>query len=346
MSDDRTPKSDKPVIAVTVGDCAGVGPELALAVAANEGVQQRCHPVIISPRGVLNKVAERIGQSPPKRKSPAQQELPNTIHDASELRSMRSAIWEVGQVDENDLTPGEFSAQTGLASFQCVDFAIDETIKGTFSAMVTGPIQKEAWHLADVPFIGHTELLADRTRTSDYCMMLTSDTISCVLCTVHVPIADVAAMLSSDLIYRAICLGAAALRKRLGHAPRVGILGLNPHAGENGLISHDEEARLIVPAVERGRAEGLDLMGPLSPDTAFTPSMRSQVDVYICMYHDQGLIPLKTISFDDAVNVTLGLPIVRTSVDHGTAMDIAWQGVASGTSMLAAIHMAIDLCDN
>ena len=151
-------------------------------------------------------------------------------------------------------------------------------------------------------------------------------------------------LLTTESILRAIRLGAAALSKRLGRAARVTVCGLNPHAGENGLFSHGEEQDVIEPAIEAARTEGIDVTGPLPPDTAFTPrASRSHSDVYVCMYHDQGLIPLKALAFDDAVNVTLGLPIVRTSVDHGTALDLAWQGTANHQSMLAAIAMAIEL---
>jgi 4-hydroxythreonine-4-phosphate dehydrogenase len=174
-------------------------------------------------------------------------------------------------------------------------------------------------------------------------MMLTSDSISCVLATIHIPLADVPSKLTTHSILRAIRLGAAALSLRHRRPARVTVCGLNPHAGENGMFSHGEEDRLINPAIEDARQDGVHVVGPLPPDTAFTPSMRRQTDVYVCMYHDQGLIPLKALAFDDAVNVTLGLPIVRTSVDHGTALDLAWQGKASHSSMLAAIDMAIDL---
>jgi 4-hydroxythreonine-4-phosphate dehydrogenase len=186
-------------------------------------------------------------------------------------------------------------------------------------------------------------LLAERTGVKDFCMMLTSDAISCVLATIHVPLADVASLLTVESIERAIRLGAAALAKRLGRPARVTVCGLNPHAGEHGLFSHGEEERVIQPAIEATQAAGFHVTGPLPPDTAFTPAVREQTDVYVCMYHDQGLIPLKAIAFEDAVNVTLGLPIVRTSVDHGTALDLAWRGAANHQSMLAAIKMAADL---
>ncbi|MCG8652892.1 MAG: 4-hydroxythreonine-4-phosphate dehydrogenase PdxA, partial [Pirellulales bacterium] len=280
---------------------------------------RRCHPILTGPRRVLQQIADRL-------------ELP-----------MASDIIDIGDIDPQSLVPGRFSAQSGLASYQAVVAAIDLALNGRVDAIVTGPIQKEAWQLAGIAFPGHTELLAQRTGTKQYAMMLTSQQISCVLATIHVPLADVAALLTTDLVLRAIRLGAEALSRKLGRAARVVVCGLNPHAGENGMFSHGEETNVIVPAIAQAKQLGLQVTGPLPPDTAFTPRQRDRTDVYVCMYHDQGLIPLKALAFDDAVNVTLGLPIVRTSVDHGTALDQAWQGTANHRSMLAAIDAAIDL---
>ena len=318
----------RPRIAISVGECSGIGPELALKCVACVEVIDHCRPLLYGPAGVIERVARKLGLSCPR------------VGDISDAGS----IIDVGQIDATQVTPGVFDAATGAASFEAVIRAIDAALAGDVDAIVTGPIQKEAWHLAGIDFPGHTELLADRTGTRDCCMMLTSESISCVLATVHVALADVPRELTLDKVLRAIRLGADAISTRLGRPARVSVCGLNPHAGENGLFSHGEEAAIIEPAVRAARESGIDVRGPLSPDTAFTPSIRESTDVYVCMYHDQGLIPLKALSFDDAVNVTLGLPIIRTSVDHGTAMDLAWQGKASHRSMLAAIRMAIDLC--
>ncbi len=310
-----------PRIAITVGDVAGVGPELAIRCAGLTAVTDRCVPILFGPEQAISRIAEvvQLGQ-------------PDHVHD-------------VGGLDAGLLRPGVFSATTGRSSFEAVDQAITAAIAGDIAAIVTGPIQKEAWHAAGIEFPGHTEMLADRLGVTDFCMMLTSDSISCVLATIHIPLADVPTSLTTDGILRAIRLGAHALAAREQRPARVTVCGLNPHAGEHGLFSHGEESNLIQPAIDAARKDGIDVNGPVPPDTAFTPAIRAATDVYICMYHDQGLIPLKALAFDDAVNVTLGLPIVRTSVDHGTALDLAWQGRASHRSMLAAIHMAIDLAD-
>lgn len=305
-----------------MGDVAGIGPELALHCALQPPVLRRCTPILYGPSGVLARIAEIRG------------------FDFGQIN-----IRDIGSCPPTEINRGRFDDVTGRASFEAVERAIEDAKSGAVAAMVTGPIQKEAWHLAGISFPGHTELLADRLGVTDCCMMLTSPQISCVLATVHIPLARVASELTVEKVLRAIRLGADAVKKRAKARPRVTVCGLNPHAGENGLLSLGEEANLIEPAIEISRREGIEVVGPLSPDTAFTPAGRQATDVFVCMYHDQGLIPLKALAFDDAVNVTLGLPIVRTSVDHGTAMDLAWQGKANPASMLAAIEMAVELAD-
>jgi 4-hydroxythreonine-4-phosphate dehydrogenase len=315
-------KSDddrRPVIGITVGETAGVGPELALQCADLPEVTRRCRPLLYGPKDVLCRVADAVGY-----------QLPDQIVD-------------VGQLAATAVEPGTFTIQSGRASFTAVECAIKDAMSGKIDGIVTGPIQKQAWNLAGVEFPGHTELFADRCGVTDYCMMLTSPQISCVLVTIHVPLTDVARLLSVEGVLRAIKLAAQAMEKRQARSTRVTVCGLNPHAGENGLFSHSEEERLIAPAIAQARQLGINVSDPLPPDTAITPAVRKNTDVYVCMYHDQGLIPLKALAFDDAVNVTLGLPIVRTSVDHGTALGLAWLGKANHRSMLAAIHMAIDL---
>lgn len=315
-------QSNLPKIAISVGDVSGVGPELAMKCVATQSVTDRCQPILYGPQDCLNQIATSIGTASP------------------------GNVKDVGSVSR--VVPGTFTAETGQASFDAFDMAIADAISGRVAAVVTGPIQKEAWNLAGVSFPGHTEVLADRTGTDDFCMMLTSKEMSCVLTTIHIPLADVPSQLSQAKIERAIRLADQAMSRRLQskgevRPARIVVCGLNPHAGENGLFSHGEESQIITPAIQECNNAGINVLGPVPPDTAFTPRMRSTTDAYVCMYHDQGLIPIKALSFDDAVNVTLGLPIVRTSVDHGTALDLAWKGTANDQSMLAAIQMAIDL---
>jgi 4-hydroxythreonine-4-phosphate dehydrogenase len=189
---------------------------------------------------------------------------------------------------------------------------------------------------------GHTEIFAEHTSTEKFCMAFFSDEISCSLVTVHCGYSEVPLLLSFERIYDVISLTRQAHQKLLGREPRLAVCGLNPHAGENGLFGNREED-VILTAIEQARSEGSEIVGPLPPDTAFTQLERKQTDAYICMYHDQALIPVKALAFDSAVNVTLGLPIVRTSVDHGTALDIAWQGKADPSSLKHAVRLAVKI---
>jgi len=320
-------------IAITIGDPAGIGPEISLRVAADWPVDSTVALVLVGDEMVLRRASHQL-----------KLQVPRSVNAADLVTMQRGvAIVSVGSINADELVPGKWSAATGKASYDSVRFAVEAARRGEIDAVVTGPIQKEAWQAAGIQYPGHTELFADMTGTREYRMMLTAPEISCVLVTIHVPLADVASALTIEDVYLSIRLGSEALSRKLGWKARVTVCGLNPHAGENGMFSHGEEEQIIKPAIVRARAEGIIVVGPLSPDTAFVASRRAATDVYVCMYHDQGLIPLKALAFDDAVNVTLGLPIVRTSVDHGTAMDIAWQGIASDKSLRAAIDLAIGL---
>ena len=341
MSESPMSRPKKPRLAISTGDLAGVGPELILDVIWRPKVLGSCTPVVVGPVDALHYIAAEL-----------KLRLPHQIErdDYDSIPDEQPVLISSGDFDVSRLAPGVFDAATGQASFDAVCTGIELTLQGTCDALVTGPIQKEAWHLAGTGYLGHTEVLADRTGASEYCMMLSSDVVSSVLCTIHLPLADAIEALTVQSIARAIRLGGLAMQSKHGRPPRIVVLGLNPHAGEHGLLSRGEEEQLIRPAIESvdawQKSQTLDwkIRGPVSPDTAFTPAMREQTDVHICMYHDQGLIPLKALSFDDAVNVTLGLPIIRTSVDHGTAMDLAWKRTASPESLLAAIRMAVQLC--
>lgn len=306
-----------------MGDPAGIGPEVALK--ALPEVTPFCQPQLIGARQIWQQVADQLGLPLPA--------------DATFVPP------QVGDDDHDPLAvfPGKVCPRYGRASFAWVDQAITMTRAGQAAAMVTGPIHKEAWHAAGVPFHGHTEMLAARTGTPEVRMMLTSPEISCVLATVHVGYDRVPSLLTTESLLETISIAHRTVSRLRDRSARIAVCGLNPHAGEHGLFGNREEERIIAPAIEQARQAGLEVTGPLPPDTAFTPDRRRQTDVFVCMYHDQGLIPLKALAFDDAVNVTLNLPIVRTSVDHGTAMDLAWQGVANHHSMIEAIRLAVKL---
>jgi len=332
-------------IGISIGDPAGIGPELALRVAARVDEFPDVSITIIGDGQLLARVSQAVGLPLPDAITP--DVWTQGLCDAPATKLPRAAIVSVGELASDAVRPGHWTADTGLASYQWVRFAVEATLTQRLDAVVTGPIQKEAWYAAGIRYPGHTELLAEMTGSDRVRMMLTSDEISCVLATVHIPLAEVASRLTEADVFESIQLAALALekkcRRRYDAAPRITVCGLNPHAGEHGIMSHQEEEQIITPAVARAQALGMNVVGPLSPDTAFVPARRRMTDVYVCMYHDQGLIPLKALAFDDAVNVTLGLPIVRTSVDHGTAMDIAWQGIATESSLVAAVRMASEL---
>lgn len=311
-----------PRIAVTMGDPAGVGPELCLRLLTDAQIRDHGEPIIYGDLGVLRRVARHLGWAEP---------------DASAVRDFQT-------VEAASIEPGRVSAACGTAAYRYFTAAIDDALAGTVDAIATAPLHKEALHAAGFPFPGHTEILASRTNAERSCMMLTSPVITCSLATVHVGYRDVPALLTVERILDSIELTAAAMARIRGRNPRLLVCGLNPHAGEHGLFGDREEERLIAPAIAAARQRGIDVSGPLPPDTAFLPKYRTATDAYICMYHDQGLIPLKALAFEDAVNVTLGLPIVRTSVDHGTAFDIAWQGVADPKSLYQAVKLAAQLC--
>jgi 4-hydroxythreonine-4-phosphate dehydrogenase len=226
-----------------------------------------------------------------------------------------------------------------------VSAAIDAGLTGRVAAISTAPLNKEALHAAGHVYPGHTEIFAERMQAERSCMMQYSDGVTCSFVTVHVGYHEVPALLQPKRILDVIELTADALRRIRGRAPKLLVCGLNPHAGEHGLFGRREEERFIVPAIEQARALGHDVTGPVPGDTAFTPQARRQYDAVVCMYHDQGHIPVKMIAFDSAVNTTLGLPVPRTSVDHGTAFDIAWRGIASPGSLYAAVRLAVRLTD-
>jgi 4-hydroxythreonine-4-phosphate dehydrogenase len=241
-----------------------------------------------------------------------------------------------------EVVSGTVQAANGAAAARWVEAAIDGCRDGRFAAMVTCPLNKEALAAGGVPFPGHTELLAHRCGVSGEIMLMYDRKIAVALVTVHQAYTSVPGSLSVERIVHTGELLALALRRLRKGEPRIAVLGLNPHAGEHGLFG-DEESRLVEPAVAELRRRGVTCDGPLPPDTAFAPMNRKRYAGHVCLYHDQGLIPFKALAFDDGVNVTLGLPIVRTSVDHGTAFDIAWQGKATHRSLVSAIGLAVKL---
>lgn len=310
-----------PPIAVTMGDPAGVGPEICLRLLANASVREFASPVVFGDLAVLRRCAERTGLPAPE---------PSSVRDLTLF-------------DDAGFEPGVVSAKTGAAGYGYVINSIEAALAGEVAAVATAPLHKEALRAAGVPYPGHTEIFADKTGAARACMFQYSDEVRASFVTVHCGYREVPALMTVERILDVIELTAEAMRRIRGVEPVIGVLGLNPHAGEHGLFGDREEERLIEPAMELARRRGILVEGPIPPDTAFLPERRRRTGAFVCMYHDQGHIPLKALAFDTAVNTTLGLPIVRTSVDHGTACDIAWQGKAKASSLVEAVRLAAKL---
>jgi 4-hydroxythreonine-4-phosphate dehydrogenase len=325
-----------PRIGVTCGDPAGIGPELMLRLLVEPAVLERCVPVVFADAAVLERVAAACNLPPPREVLPL-----------SRWKARPSAteplVVDCAALDAAAVRPGRVDAACGRAAYVYIEECTRAVLAGWLDAVATGPIHKEAIRQAGVPFPGHTEILTALTNAPSSCMLLTSEKLSVSFVTTHIGYAEVPGRLSVGRVREVIELSAAALRALRGREPRIVVCGLNPHAGENGLFGDREEERLIAPAVAAARDGGLLVEGPVSPDAAFLPPRLAETDCVVCMYHDQGHIPFKHVAWDTGVNVTLGLPIVRASVDHGTAFDIAWRGIADPRSLFHVMELAVRL---
>jgi len=319
--------TDKP-IAITMGDPAGIGPEVIAKVFTDPDFTLPA--VVYGDAGVMHRIVERLA-------------IPVAVHTVA---TPGEAACQPGVVDVlalsdlgEDVALGRIDARAGAAAYAYVVAAIEAAQRGDVSAIATAPIHKESLKLAGVPYPGHTEMLADHTGTGDYAMMLFNNELRVIMVTVHVALSEAIALLTVERELTIIRLADQATRRLGVAAPRVAVAGLNPHAGENGLFG-SEDLAIIAPAVERARAEGIDCSGPWPGDTVFMQARQGRFDIVVAQYHDQGLIPVKYLGIDEGVNVTVGLPFVRTSVDHGTAFDIAGTGKADHRSMRVAIDQA------
>ena len=311
---------------LTMGDPSGVGPELILKAFREGGLGGEF--LVVGDLGVLRVCNEALRFGAPLRKIGGRDDIEPGCINVFDLGILSGAEVEVGRV----------SRESGNAALRYVEAATRRALEGSCNAVVTLPMNKEAARLSDPGFSGHTELIAGMCRTDRYAMMLASERLTVVHVSTHVSLAEAVRRVRAERIYEVIRLAAETLSRFL-ETPRIAVAGLNPHAGEHGAFGSEEE-REILPAVQRARAAGVDASGPEPPDTVFLKASRGGFDAVVCMYHDQGHIPLKLLDFEGGVNVTLGLPIVRTSVDHGTAFDIAWKGIASTRSLIAAVAYA------
>ena len=321
----------RPLIAVTMGDPAGVGPEICLRLLGNASLCETVTPVVFGDAGVLEECARQIRLPRPRR----------IYSDLAEVSD--PGVLHIPGFEVDGFQSGVVSAATGAAGYLYVERSIDAALAGDVDAVATAPLNKEALRAAGILYPGHTEIFADKTGSSRACMFQYSEEVRASFVTVHIGYHEVPRWITKERILDVIDLTADVMERIRGRKPKIVVLGLNPHAGEHGLFGNGEEENVITPAVEAAQAKGHDVEGPIPPDTAFIPSKRQTTDAFVCMYHDQGHIPLKALAFDTAVNTTLGLPIVRTSVDHGTACDIAWKGLANPSSLFEAVKLAAKL---
>lgn len=322
----------RPVIGITAGDPAGIGPEIILSALSTPALYELCRPLIIGDMGVIA-TAKKITGSAIELK-----QISN--HLQGRYQAGVIDLLCISDLDFDETSWANPTIQTGKAMVEYVIKATDMAFSGEISAMVTCPINKKIMQMAGFDYNGHTELIAERTETKDFVMMMAGERLKISLVTIHMPLRKVSDAISIESIFKTIKITGEALVERFGiKSPKIAVAGLNPHAGENGIFG-DEENNIIIPAVEKSAKEGFDISGPFPPDTVFYNALNGAYDAVVCMYHDQGLIPFKMVHFKDGVNTTLGIPIIRTSVDHGTAYDIAGKGKADPGSLIAAIKMA------
>lgn len=325
---------DKPVIGITIGDPAGVGPEVTLKAFKNKKLFNICIPVVIGDINVIKKAATIVGYN---------SEI-NLIEGADQCKEGKLNLLSLNNVDF-DYRFGSIQPECGRVAFEYIKIGIELALAGNIDAVVTAPIHKEALNLAGFHYSGHTEIFADLTKTKDYAMMLVSEPLKVIHVSTHVSLRKACDMVKQERVYKVIKLAYEGIKGLGVQAPRIAVAGLNPHAGETGLFG-DEEIKEIIPAVERAKQEGFNVTGPLPPDTIFLHCKEGKYDIAVVMYHDQGHIPLKLLDFMGGVNITVGLPIIRTSVDHGTAFGKAGRGTADETSMIKAIETAVQFAIN
>ncbi|MFA9408350.1 MAG: 4-hydroxythreonine-4-phosphate dehydrogenase PdxA [Candidatus Dadabacteria bacterium] len=312
--------SKKPIIGITMGDPNGVGPEVIVKAISSNEIKDLCEIVIFGDAGILQKAAN------------------NSVSNIQ--------IVECSEFGLEDLKPSTLDRKAGQASLDYITTAVKSALENEIDAIVTAPISKESTHLAGSKYPGHTEMLKDLSGSNQAVMMFEGQKFKVMLVTIHEALSNVPKLISKDRVLSTIKLTHDSLVNLFKiEAPKIVVCGLNPHAGESGAFGN-EEIDHIIPAVEEARELGINVEGPLPADTLFYYANQGKWDAVVAMYHDQGLIPFKMVSFNDGVNITLGLPIIRTSPDHGTAFDIAWKGVADPSSMIAAIKVAAQFAIN
>ena len=327
--------STLPVIGITMGDPAGIGGEVIIKSLNQKSITSQCRPIIIGDAAYLKFLTQKFSL-------PLKITVIDKIKDRSSLPSGAIPVVDLENLKTQKIKFGICNADYGKASYEYILEGIKLASAGIVDALVTAPINKESFFKAGIPYAGHTEVLAHMTKTKKIAMMLVGKKLRVVLATRHIPLKNVARELTKEKILTAIELAYNTGKYFNIPNPRIGVCGLNPHSGEGGTMG-DEEIEIIIPAIKKSKEAGINVSGLYASDTIFHKAIKRQYDFIIAMYHDQGLIPLKTLYFDEGVNVTLGLPFVRTSPDHGTAYDIAGKGIASSKSMQEAIKLAVKM---
>ncbi|WP_032093311.1 4-hydroxythreonine-4-phosphate dehydrogenase PdxA [Necropsobacter rosorum] len=326
----------KPILGITMGDAAGIGPEVIIKALEDKRIYDLAHPIVIGDKKIMQRALNIVNS----------ELVLNTVADIDHF-SARFGRIDILDLDNlpADLPFARVDPRAGRAAYDYIEKAVRLTLDKKIHAIVTAPLNKEALHAGGKPFPGHTEILAHLTRTSDYSMMLTSEKLNVIHVTTHVQLRKACDLVKQERVLKVIEL-ADEYTRMLGIAePRIAVAGLNPHAGENGMFG-DEDAKEILPAVQQARQNGLNVTGPIAPDTVFHRSANlNEFDIVVVMYHDQGHIPIKVLGFDTGVNVTVGLPFIRTSVDHGTAFPIAGKGIADSRSMTEALYLGAKMAN-
>jgi len=322
----------KPIVGITMGDAAGIGPEICVKALTSGEVQRICKPIIIGDKKII-KDALKIAKLPNVDINPI-----NKVDYARFIKGIID-VYDMDNLKSSKVKIGKISAACGKASVEYLKTAIKLAMDEEIDAITTSPINKEAINKAGFKYQGHTEILAEKTGAKNYAMMFISDTLWIMLVTTHLAIKDVSKNIDKKKVLSTIKLAHETVKKLRNKKPKIGVAGLNPHAGESGIFG-DEEIKIIEPAIKEAKKMGIDVKGPISPDAIFYLANIGMFDIIVSMYHDQGLIPLKLLSFNRSVNVTAGLPIIRTSVDHGTGFDIAGKGWANPTSLIEAVKVA------
>ncbi|WP_077624606.1 4-hydroxythreonine-4-phosphate dehydrogenase PdxA [Sediminibacillus massiliensis] len=326
----------RPVIGITMGDAAGIGPEIIVKALQDDSLYQECRPLVIGDIERLRTAAE----------------ITETKVDFRKINKAKDAQFQRGVVDcfdleliPEDLPFGELSSTAGDAAFQYLVKAVELAKDKEIQAICTAPLNKEALHQAGHLYPGHTEILAELTDTEEFSMLLTSPQLKVIHLTTHVGLTEAIDLINPERVYQVVKIAHETLRKAGTNQPRIALCGINPHAGENGLFGNGEEEEKLIPGVEKAKAEGIDISGPYPADTLFYRAMRGDFDIVVACYHDQGHVPIKVLGIEEGVNITAGLKggIIRTSVDHGTAFDIAGKNIAKPDSLIAAIYSAAEL---